>query len=171
MHLRPEGADLPLSRPNRDLLTRQGYADGWSAILSLRRTQRRLEVALDHAVGGHGISFGQYRALLMIERNPLYVSDAARRLRITRQATDRLYDKLARAGLARRIHTPNVVDVEITELGVRRLQKMRGLVRTLVSEPIENTLDMHQLHILTELLGAIDCAVRPNGSPTWWLDD
>ena len=155
----------------RDLLTREGHRDAWDAILAIRRTHRRLEVALDQALGGYGISFGQYRALLLIERNPAYISDAARRLRITRQATDRLYTKLEHSGLVQRTPDAHVVDVEISELGIQRLRKMRPLVRSLVTEPIDDTLDTRQLFVLTELLGAIDEVVHPNASPTWWLGD
>jgi hypothetical protein len=48
---------------------------------------------------------------------------------------------------------------------------MGPLVRSLVTEPIDDTLDTRQLFVLTELLGAIDEVVHPNGSPTWWLGD
>jgi hypothetical protein len=42
----------------------------------------------------------------------------------------------------------HVVDVEITDLGMTRLAKMRELVRSLVTAPIETTLDARQLFIL-----------------------
>jgi DNA-binding MarR family transcriptional regulator len=171
MHFRPEETDIPSSRPNRDILHRKGYADAWTAVLAVRGTQRRLEVALDQAISAYGVSFGQYRALLLTERNPLYISDAARRLRITRQATDRLYAKLALSGLIHHTYEPHVVDVEITDLGRERLAKMRALIRELVTDPVDAVLDMQQLFALTELLDAIDRAVRPNGAPTWWLED
>ena len=73
--------------------------------------------------------------------------------------------------LVTRTPDAHVVEVEITELGVQRLSKMRDLLRSLVIQPIEDTLDLRQLFVLTELLDAVDGAVRPNGSPTWWLDD
>ena len=171
MYTWADEVDARRERRHRDLLTREGHREAWDVILAIRRTQRRLEVALDQAVSGYGISFGQYRALVLVATNPHYVSDAARRLRITRQATDRLYGKLELAGLVRRTPDGHVVEVEITELGVQRLQRMRRLVRSLVTQPIEETLDTRQLYVLAELLDAVSEVVRPNASPTWWLDD
>jgi DNA-binding MarR family transcriptional regulator len=140
-------------------------------VIKLRRTQHLIEVAMDQALDGHGVSFAQYRALLLVERNPAYISYAARKLRITRQATERLYFKLAAGGLVRRVRAGRVTDVEITELGHKRLRMMNDLVRDLVVRPIEHAVDPRELFALEQLLLAVDGSLRPNESPTWWLDD
>ena len=171
MHYRFEDIDRLIDEPNRSLLEREGYREAWDVMLAVRRTQRRLEVASDQALSGYGVSFGQYLALRLVERNPAYVSDAARRLRITRQAADRLFAKLALSGLVTRNPEGHVVDVEITPFGRARLATLRDLVRSLVATPIEKRLDAHQLFILEALLEAVDDAVRPNAFPTWWLED
>jgi DNA-binding MarR family transcriptional regulator len=170
MHRRDPFAD-PRPVPRRSILLREGYTDGWTVVVMLRRTQHLIEVAMDQALDGHGVSFAQYRALLLVERNPTYISYAARSLRITRQAADRLYLKLAEAGLVRRIRAGHVTDVEITDLGRKRLRMMNDLVRDLVVQPIEYSVQPRELFALEQLLVTVDDSLRPSASPTWWLDD
>jgi DNA-binding MarR family transcriptional regulator len=64
------------------------HRSAYDLMVALRRTHHRIEVAIDHALSGHGMTFAQYRALHVLEDAPfaLSVSELARRLRVTRQA-------------------------------------------------------------------------------------
>jgi len=75
-------------------------ASGWDVMIEARRVQHRFEVAMDQCLEAFGISYAQYRALVvLLDQNDMHISELARRLRVTRQAALAIVRKLARSDL------------------------------------------------------------------------
>src|SRR6476619_1669415 len=75
-------------------------ASGWDVMVEARRVQHRFEVAMDQCLEAFGISYAQYRALVvLLDQNDMHISELARRLRVTRQAALAIVTKLARSDL------------------------------------------------------------------------
>jgi DNA-binding MarR family transcriptional regulator len=164
--------------PRRSPCDDRGAANAAEVVEAVRRFGHRLEVVLDQCVEGYGVSAAQVRALEVVATNPAHVSYIARRLRITRQAADRLVRKLEAAGLVTLAHLGNFTDVERTELGATRLRRFRRLASSHVLAPIELSLTPQELRHLLLLVERADDAVAnarnglaPAGArTTWWLE-
>jgi DNA-binding MarR family transcriptional regulator len=173
----------PPPLPRRSPCDDRGYANAHEVIDLLRRFQHRLEVLMDQCFEAYGVSFGQYRALEVVSDRPSHVSGIARRLRITRQAADRLVRKLERSGLVTTTHLGNFTDVEITELGSQCLARFRRFKAASIERPLEQALSGRELRHLVLLMERADSAL--GAGPTsrltgltgddlrrmWWLDD
>src|SRR4029079_17838244 len=62
------------------------FVDTWELVVMLRRCQHHLEVTMDQALQGMGMSFARYRALeALASNNAMYISWLARMLRLSRQ--------------------------------------------------------------------------------------
>ena len=62
------------------------FVSTWELVVMLRRCQHHLEVTMDQALQGMGMSFAQYRALeALASNNAMHISWLARMLRLSRQ--------------------------------------------------------------------------------------
>jgi DNA-binding MarR family transcriptional regulator len=148
-----------------------GFASGWEVITSVRRFQHRMEVFMDQSLEPLGVSFAQYRALEGIDLNrEMHISELARFLRLSRQATQMTVHKLNQGGLVDLIPEAGRVYVRPSELGLRRLRLLRGFTCDLKAR-LEEQLSDGERHRLTELIGRADGALeKPKpGQPEWWL--
>jgi len=152
----------------RDPLT--PYITGWELVIAARRFQHRMEVAMDQALEGFAITFAQYRALEAIDATPrMHISALARKLRLTRQATQAVTKKLVRADYLRVEDHGYVKTVHITQRGHQHLRLLRDSASRIPSA-LEAALDYDERAALHALLRKADLALEPPRRPTWWLD-
>ena len=168
--MQPDAFDPP-PLPRRSPCDDTGHAFGHDVVEITRRFQHRLEVLMDQCFEAYGVTFAQYRALDVVATHPSHVSYIARRLRITRQAADRLVRKLELSGLVTTAHLGNFTDVEISELGLTRLATFRGFAATHVERPLEDHLTSRELRHLVALLERADGAIGRGLRRSWWLED
>jgi DNA-binding MarR family transcriptional regulator len=145
-------------------------ASGWDVMIEARRVQHRFEVAMDQCLQAFGISYAQYRALLvLLGDNEMHVSSLARRLRVTRQAALATVTKLARADLVefeRESHTTYVLVTPTARARLAHLQEFADMPVAL-----EAGLTDVERGRLVALLRKADRSLRPPRRPTWWLED
>ena len=126
---------------------------------------------MDQSLEPLGVSFAQYRALEGIDLNrEMHISELARFLRLSRQATQMIVHKLDEGGLVDLIPEAGRVYVRSSELGLRRLRLLRGFTRDLKVR-LEEQLNDGERHRLTELIRRADDALekpKPD-QPEWWL--
>jgi len=141
-------------------------------MVALRRTQHRIEVAIDHALSGHGMTYAQYRALTVLAsaRFAIDISELGRRLRVTRQAARNAVERLRLQDLIEVDHDGYRATVHVTEHGQRRLARCRQAASGLESQ-LEQASTPERRSNLVALIGEIDDALRPPPSPLWWLTD
>jgi DNA-binding MarR family transcriptional regulator len=130
-------------------------------------------VTLDQAFEGNFVSYAQFRMLALLHDTPnLYLNEIARRLRVTRQASRGVIDRLDWAGLVERIEGyehEQAKPYRITDLGRHRLGRMADLADTRLA-PIDQRLDGGQRRTLVDLMITVDRALEPPRRPMWWLE-
>jgi DNA-binding MarR family transcriptional regulator len=143
----------------RDPLT--PYITGWELVIAARRFQHRMEVAMDQALEGFAITFAQYRALEAIDATPrMHISALARKLRLTRQATQAVTKKLVRADYLRVEDHGYVKTVHITQRGHQHLRLLRDSASR-IPTALEAALDYDERAALHALLRKADLALEP----------
>ncbi len=93
-------------------------------ITSVRRVNKRLRRRFDDELFEFGLSYAQVEALILLRYDGnLHAASIARELRITRQAAQRLVDKLVAGDLVERLpRDAGVIGLRITDLGCSRLE-------------------------------------------------
>ena len=138
-------------------------------MVELRRTQHRIEVAMDQCLEAFGISYAQYRALEMIlARKRPHIAGLARHLELTRHAVQRSAAKLERAGYIDIEHDGKCAYLAPTPEARRRLGLMREFGD--ISARIEEALPERDRKRLTRSLVDLERATRPPRRPVWWLE-
>jgi DNA-binding MarR family transcriptional regulator len=147
------------------------FATGWQVMVEMRRTQHLIEVTMDQWLVNWGITYAQYRALEVLVAAPsdLHVSELARRLRLTRQATADTVKKLERVDYVQTEREPHTRYVVVTARGRSMLQKLRNFAR--LPDELDSGLTPQERGHLLWLLRKTDRTTTPPGRPTWWLDD
>jgi DNA-binding MarR family transcriptional regulator len=146
-----------------------GWATGWDVIISVRRSQHRMEVFMDQSLEPLGISFAQYRALEAILANKeIHLSELARLLRLTRQAVQMSVHKLHAGDLVELIREPGRVYVRACATGTRRIELSRRFTHDL-KDGIERELSGAERHRVTTLLDRASRILDPPRQPEWWL--
>ncbi len=147
------------------------YVSTWELIVTLRRVQHRVEVAMDQSLEHVHTTFAQYRVLEVVaSSNGIHVAEIARRIRVTRQAASVSVEKVRLLGLVDVEDAGYFKWVRISERGRRWLELLRNTVAS-VPQEIEEALDSGQRAQLAALLRRIDRTVKPPNSAAWWLDD
>jgi DNA-binding MarR family transcriptional regulator len=147
----------------------RGWASGWDLIISVRRSQHRIEVLMDQSLEPLGISFAQYRALEAIVANrEIHLSELSRLLRLTRQAVQISVHQLHGGDLVELIREPGRVYVRASILGARRLELFREFTHDLKAG-IEGALSGAERHRVTTLLDRANSSLDPPRQPEWWL--
>ena len=148
------------------------HRTGYDVMIALRRTQHRIEVSIDHALSGHGLTYAQYRALetLATATFPIHISELARRLRVTRQTAQASVEHLRRQDIVVTEHDGYRATVYVTDVGRRRLDRARQATSALQLQ-IEDGMTAKRRADLVALVGEIDDTLRPPPSPLWWLTD
>ena len=145
-------------------------ASGWDVMVEARRVQHRFEVAMDQCLEAFGISYAQYRALIvLLDQDDMHISELARRLRVTRQAALAIATKLARSGLVtceRGSHAIYLVVTAHARAHVARLHEFADM-----PDVLEKALTDTERGRLVALLRKADRSLAPPRRPTWWLDD
>src|SRR5207247_3636774 len=96
-------------------------ASGWDVMVEARRVQHRFEVAMDQCLEAFGISYAQYRALIaLLDGSDMHISELARRLRVTRQASLAIATKLARSDLVTFERESHATYIVVPSLGITR---------------------------------------------------
>jgi DNA-binding MarR family transcriptional regulator len=146
------------------------FATGWDVMVETRRVQHRFEVAMDQCLQAFGISFAQYRALLiLLSENELHISGLARRLRVTRQAAFETVTKLARVDLVTLVREAHATYVVVTPTARKRLDRFQEFA-DMPAELEEGLSDMERGRLVA-LLRKADRSIAPPRRRTWWLDD
>jgi DNA-binding MarR family transcriptional regulator len=146
------------------------FASGWDVMVETRRVQHRFEVAMDQCLQAFGISFAQYRALLVLMgENEMHVSGLARRLRVTRQAALETVTKLARVDLVTLQREAHATYVLVTPIAHKRFARLEEFARTPAA--LEKGLTELERGRLVALLRKADRSITPPRRETWWLDD
>lgn len=146
-----------------------GWASGWEVIISVRRSQHRIEVFMDQSLEALGISFAQYRALEAIVANrEIHLSELARLLRLTRQAVQVSVHNLHAGDLVELIREPGRLYVKPSAIGMRRLELFRKFTHDLKAG-IERELSGAERHRITALLDRANRTLDPPRQPEWWL--
>jgi DNA-binding MarR family transcriptional regulator len=166
-----DDADDEIDIPRPSVVEMRGYARAVEVIEATRKFQHRIEVAVDQALEGYAVTFAQYRALEAVADRPGHVSYIARKVRVTRQATEAVVEKLSRAGLVDVTRLGHFTDVEISAQGRRWLQGMRDAIQHHVAAPIEREITPNELFHMLHLMRKADHLCRPHKRPTWWLED
>lgn len=140
------------------------WVSGWDLMVELRRTQHRIEVAMDQCLEAFGISYAQYRALeAILARKQPHIAGLARHLELTRHAVQRSAAKLERAGYVDIERDGGLAYLAATAQARRQL----GLIREFGDIParIEQALPERDRRPLTHLLVALERATRPPRRP------
>jgi DNA-binding MarR family transcriptional regulator len=114
------------------------------------------------------LTYAQYEILQILEEEPnLHASELARRLRMTRQATNRLVERLRRPGLIDLAPRDGGLRVIwLTDLGLKRLETARKTV-VCVERDVEKLPEQTRI-ALVEALGAGRLTLVPPPRPWWW---
>jgi DNA-binding MarR family transcriptional regulator len=145
----------------------------WDIVHTHHLLHQRIRVTLDQAFEGNFVSYAQFRMLALLHETPnLYLNEIARRLRVTRQASRGVIDRLDWAGLVERVEGyehEQAKPYRITDLGRHRLGRMADLADTRLA-PIDQRLDGGQRRTLVDLMITVDRALEPPRRPMWWLE-
>ncbi len=102
----------------------------------------------------------------------MYLNEMARALRVTRQASKGVLDRLDWADLVERVEgyeNEQAKPFRITDLGRHRLTRMVDVAQQRL-DPIERRLDGDDRRRLIELMTTVDRALEPPKRPMWWLE-
>jgi DNA-binding MarR family transcriptional regulator len=142
---------------------------GREVIAAARMFHRVLRTRLNQCFEEEfALTYAQYEILQILEEEPnLHASELARRLRMTRQATNRLIARLKLQDLVDVGPRDGAIRVVwLTDVGTRRLATARESVSS-VERDIEK-LPAETLVALAEALGAGRLALIPPPRPWWW---
>ncbi len=146
--------------------------NAWDIIDTHHLLHQRIRVTLDQAFEGNFVSYAQFRMLVLLQETPnLCLNEMARRLRVTRQASRGVLDRLDWAGLVERVEGyehEQAKPYRITDLGRHRLGRMIDLADDRFA-PITRRLDGADRRRLVELMTTVDRALEPARRPLWWL--
>lgn len=144
----------------------------WEVLVMLRRCQHHLEVFMDEALEGMGLTFAQYRALeALVTVGPMHISHLGRTLHVSRQAAQQSARKLALLDLVDLTPEGREIVAYPTNEGLRRLRHCRRATRSLQAG-MEGKLTPPQLATLASLLREAERGLRPPPPRVrpWWLD-
>lgn len=142
---------------------------GREVIAAARLFHRVLRTRLNQCVDQEfALTYAQYEILQILEEESnLHVSELARRLRMTRQATNRLIARLKLQDLIDIAPRDGGLRVIwLTDVGTRRLATARESVVS-VERDVEKLPDRTRV-ALVEALGAGRLALIPPPRPWWW---
>ena len=152
---------------------RQPDPNAWDIIETHHLLHQRVRVTLDQAFEGNFVSYAQFRMLALLHETPnQYLNQMARRLRVSRQASRGVLDRLDWAGLVDRVEGyehEQAKPYRITDLGRHRLHRMHDLAQTSFN-PIYERLTGDERLTLVELMHRVDSALEPPRRPMWWLE-
>ncbi len=145
----------------------------WDIVETHHLLHQRIRVTLDQALEGNFVSFAQFRMLSLLHETPnMYLNEMARRLRVSRQASRGVLDRLNWAGLVDRVEGyehEQAKPYRVTDLGRHRLGRMYDLAQSRFSSVAES-LDGNDRRTLVELMHRVDIALEPPRRPMWWLE-
>ena len=147
-----------------------GHGTGWELMLTVHRFQHRMRVFMeDESLQELGISFAQLRILELLNiHHDLHLSELARRLRVTRQATRATVEKLGCADLVHVEREAHASYVMISDLGRKRLRRFRAATHP-IPEALEAEFPPDRIAgLIRALRTAEDCLESPE-EPLWWL--
>lgn len=134
---------------------------------------QRIRVTMDQALEGNFVSYAQYRMLALLHHRPnMFLNEMARELRVSRQASRGVLDRLDWAGLVERVEGyehEQAKPFRVTDLGRHRLARMHDLAGRRFA-PIQQRLDADRRRTLVDLMLAVDRALLPPRRPMWWLE-
>jgi DNA-binding MarR family transcriptional regulator len=124
---------------------------------------------MDESLQELWISFAQLRILELLDvHHDLHLSELARRLRVTRQATRVTVAKLECAGLVHVEREAHASYVMISDLGRTRLRRFRAATHP-IPDALENEFPPGRIAgLIRRLRTAEDCLESPQ-EPLWWL--
>ena len=144
-------------------------ASGWDVMVEARRVQHRFEVAMDQCLEAFGISYAQYRALIaLLDGSDMHISELARRLRVTRQASLAIATKLARSDLVTFERESHATYLVVTPVARARFARLREFAD--MPEELEKSMMDTERGRLVALLRKADRSVAPPRRPAWWLE-
>ena len=147
--------------------------DALDIVFTHHKLHQRIRVTMDQALEGNFVSYAQYRMLTLLAHTPnLFLNQMARQLRVTRQASRGVLDRLDWAGLVERVEGydhEQAKPYRVTDLGHHRLGRMHELALARFA-PIHERLDASDRRALVELMLTADRALEPPRRPMWWLE-
>jgi len=144
-------------------------ASGWDVMVEARRVQHRFEVAMDQCLEAFGISYAQYRALIaLLDGSDMHISELARRLRVTRQASLAIATKLARSDLVTFERESHATYLVVTPVARARFARLREFAD--MPEELEKSMTDTERGRLVALLRKADRSLAPPRRPAWWLE-
>lgn len=145
----------------------------WDIVETHHLLHQRIRVTLDQAFEGNFVSYAQFRMLALLHETPnMYLNEMARRLRVSRQASRGVLDRLDWAGLVERVEGyehEQAKPYRITDLGRHRLLRMHDLAQARFA-PIHERLSDDDRRRFVELMLTTDRALQPPRRPMWWLE-
>ena len=111
------------------------------------------------------LTMHQFRALSVLSRGPLRVSDLASLLGIRLSAASTLVDRLEEKGLIERVPDPDqprIIRLQLTDLGRRETENLREINRRLL-ESVAELLTDEELRVVVETFEILASALRRNG--------
>jgi DNA-binding MarR family transcriptional regulator len=151
----------------------RAHPTAWDVVETHHLLHQRIRVTLDQALEGNFVSYAQFRMLALLDERPnMFLNEMARRLRVTRQASRGVLDRLEWAGLVERVEGYELEQAKpyrATDLGRHRLGRMRDLGHSLLG-PVDTELDDAERHTLVDLMLQVDRALQPPKRPMWWLE-
>jgi len=142
---------------------------GREVIAAARLFHRVLRTRLNQCFDEEfGLTYAQYEILQVLEDEPnLHASELGRRLCMTRQAANRLVERLRRLGLIDLAPRDGGLRVIwLTDLGLKRVATARKSV-VCVERAVEKLPEETRI-ALAEALGAGKLALIPPTRPWWW---
>jgi len=134
---------------------------------------QRIRVTMDQALEGNFVSYAQYRMLALLDHTPnQFLNQMARELRVSRQASRGVLDRLDWAGLVERVEGyehEQAKPYRVTDLGRHRLARMRALATERFA-PVTERLDGDERRTLVDLMLTAERALQPPRRPMWWLE-
>jgi len=147
--------------------------NAWDIVETHHLLHQRIRVTLDQSFEGNFVSYAQFRMLVVLHETPnMYLNEIARRLRVSRQASRGVLDRLDWAGLVERVEGYELEQAKpyrVTDLGRHRLYRMHDLAQTRFALVVER-LDGNDRRSLVELMLRVDRALEPPRRPMWWLE-
>ena len=109
------------------------HPNAWDIVHTHHLLHQRIRVTLDQAFEGNFVSYAQFRMLLLLDETPnLYLNEMARRLRVSRQASKGVLDRLDWAGLVERVEgyeNEQAKPFRVNDLGRHRLGRLTDLAQ------------------------------------------
>lgn len=147
--------------------------DALDIVFTHHKLHQRIRVTMDQALEGNYVSYAQYRMLALLDHSPnMFLNQMARELRVSRQASTGVLERLDLAGLVERVEGyehEQAKPYRVTDLGRHRLGRMHDLARVRFA-PIHELLGADERRTLVELMLTADRALEPPRRPMWWLE-